>query len=98
MKQVWGMKGSVWCPRSHTMPPATFSAFCLTGLDTEASPGPWPLHQPPSTIPSSSSSNNEADKFYNAQHYARIYNKTRKTNNEVQVIMKKKPAVRDIRV
>ena len=56
------------------------------------------LDQHLSTIPSPGSSNNEADKFYNAQHYTKIYNKTRKTNNEVQVIMKKKPAVRDMRV
>lgn len=81
-----------------TMLPATSSAFCHVELDPEGSHGPRPLHQRLSTIPSRGSSNNEADKFYNAWHYTRIYNKMRKTNNEVQVIMKKKPAVRDMRV
>lgn len=81
-----------------TMPPAIPTVFCRVGRDTKGSPGPRPLHQHLSTIPSTGSSNNEADKFYNARHYTRIYNKTQKTNNEVQVIMKKKPAVRDMRV
>ena len=53
---------------SHILP----SAFCHVGLDIK---GPWPLYQHLSTIPNPSSSNNEADKFYNAQHHTRIYNK-----------------------
>lgn len=53
---------------------------------------PQPLLQHPS------SSNNEADQFYNARPHARTHNKTRKTNKEARAIMKKEPAVRDIRV
>jgi hypothetical protein len=64
-------------------------------LGPTLAPGPY-TSECSSTFLSPGSSNNEADKFYNAWHYTQIYNKMRKTNNEVQVIMKKKPAVRDI--
>ena len=98
LEPVWGVKGAFWCPlKSPCSQPPPLPSLTW-GWILKAVLVPRPLHQHLSTILSPGSSNNEADKFYNARHYTKIYNKTRKTNNEVQVIMKKKPAVRDMRV